>query len=1176
MGKMSPPIFKPGLGQKGEKRVFNKLYNSTPDNFIILHSLQLRKHIKQLQGEIDFIVLAPDYGIFIFEVKGGEWKVENGQWTSYLGSQKRLSKKTPFVQAEDNKFSVVNSINKKFPEMRNILTSWGVVLPHITIPKELFEMDGEEWRVWDSTLINNDIFEFIKILSLNESARLRKMGINTKLPSKEDIEKISEFLRPNFECPRLIKSDADYIDHKIEKYTRDQFEVLDSMKDNQKLVIKGGAGTGKTLLATEAIRRAVFDKKNVVYVCKNREITQEVEKTLMEEGYYKLYPNYPIIKTWDAFLEHQTLYDSNTLQMKKTSSIDEWYKNLPDTFTKRTEFFENRYIDLPTPSNSSSEKIDKESLLIYEFGFHPLGFKMGGDFIIGDDNLMDIQQKDYLGTISKEEKISLKNTLDRDCINGIHQNYIQLLFNPYYVYTNKENSIRTQMKEEDREKHKVLPFSEWIKEYEPTEINIFDDIKKELIKNKKSFLDSTVLDISDDSLFIFSVFSQKGFLIKKSTNLKDTYKKHLEFLNDFKEKYINLLKSNNYYGESSNDNERSFDSDIYGRAVFFSDKKRHKRMIFEKGSSPDVYRVTDDYEIYKYFHTLTDINVNKSHDLNRLSNYIWRYDMEEIAIRIQSEIDYYLAIEKKDFFSNSTNHDLYKLSLPGNKIDILIADECQDIVKLLPDEGIEKSNLYALSKSMKGGLMNGQWMLFLDPMQFTHFKQGIRGGIESYNAVNNLIKKLSPAYRTLITNCRNTKELSSAMFKICDVDEGAQSLNFDYQINKEIESGIAPRFHYYESNNEIPKILNNILKPLYKEGVEGRDIQILSNNLKIQPDVLKANQYFSIFDYENGVYKNPQIGSESNLKRRQDNIKIHFFEKGEDNTQIFERMSDDFTPNTSDVTSLVDSYSALSESLLFVNYLDKEQSDELIQKIKKLTINNYEPLWKFDEEKLNALEDQNIFKYFNIDNPKTISFHEKFYKKKKNGDRVVDEEQIDLMLDLNNWYKEFSSDKRLFLPHQILKRGKMLNPLYTSFGEIYRGGKIMDSWTYNYKEFNDRINLTTQKLTEDETRHIGENKSKYVAGRITKRNYGTYPNLKKHFIKFCEDHIDFESKTVRHSTVFKFRGMDRKYVTLVGVNKISDYAIQAMYLGMSRAKVKLDVIAHKSLATKIEQKLNEK
>ena len=38
-----------------------------------------------------------------------------------------------------------------------------------------------------------------------------------------------------------------------------------------------------------------------------------------------------------------------------------------------------------------------------------------------------------------------------------------------------------------------------------------------------------------------------------------------------------------------------------------------------------------------------------------------------------------------------------------------------------------------------------------------------------------------------------------------------------------------------------------------------------------------------------------------------------------------------------------------------------DQSSELIQKINKLTINDYEPLWIFDEEKL---EDQNIFKHF--------------------------------------------------------------------------------------------------------------------------------------------------------------------------------------------------------------------
>ena len=105
MGLMSPPNFDPGIGKKGEKRVFNKLKN-TPDNFTILHSLQLRKHHTQLQGEIDFIVLAPEFGIFILEVKGGEWEVKNGQWISRKGNETRKLKKTPFVQAEDNKFTI--------------------------------------------------------------------------------------------------------------------------------------------------------------------------------------------------------------------------------------------------------------------------------------------------------------------------------------------------------------------------------------------------------------------------------------------------------------------------------------------------------------------------------------------------------------------------------------------------------------------------------------------------------------------------------------------------------------------------------------------------------------------------------------------------------------------------------------------------------------------------------------------------------------------------------------------------------------------------------------------------------------------------------------------------------------------------------------------------------------
>ena len=197
--------------------------------------------------------------------------------------------------------------------MKKKLFGWGVVVPHASFPEKLFELDNEEWRVWDATNINDSFEHYLKLLATKEKQRLEEKGRKVLLPTEEDCENIKNFLRPDFECPKLIKLDVDNADRKIEQYTQDQFEVLDQMIDNPKLVIKGGAGTGKTLIAAEAIRRNIQQHKNVLFLCKNREIPDTVRDNLVDEGYFGLYKNYPTIKTWDAFLEHELLYSQNYL-----------------------------------------------------------------------------------------------------------------------------------------------------------------------------------------------------------------------------------------------------------------------------------------------------------------------------------------------------------------------------------------------------------------------------------------------------------------------------------------------------------------------------------------------------------------------------------------------------------------------------------------------------------------------------------------------------------------------------------------------------------------------------------------------------------------------------------------------------------------------------------------------
>jgi hypothetical protein len=70
---MIPPYISPDVKSNAEKRIFEWFRNcEKTEDWIILHSLGISKHICLIYGEIDFLVLAPKTEISALEVKGGE------------------------------------------------------------------------------------------------------------------------------------------------------------------------------------------------------------------------------------------------------------------------------------------------------------------------------------------------------------------------------------------------------------------------------------------------------------------------------------------------------------------------------------------------------------------------------------------------------------------------------------------------------------------------------------------------------------------------------------------------------------------------------------------------------------------------------------------------------------------------------------------------------------------------------------------------------------------------------------------------------------------------------------------------------------------------------------------------------------------------------------------------
>lgn len=278
MIKMIPPYIGKECKSSGERMVFEMFKNefSTKD-WIILHSLNLAVHSKRLYGEIDFLLMIPHGGIFIIEVKGGDVKCKEGIWEFTDRNGNKNKNRSPFSQAQQAMFSLIEAIRKKFGTYHKFTKyqfGFFVAFPHVEF--DVASVEYEDWQIFDLLDVNSSTIHkdnFIKTL-VNRYIEKHKnqawFSTDKSLPSYADLIELSNFLRGDFERLQSTKDNLIEFNSGIKKFTSEQFWILDSIQLNQRNVIRGLAGTGKTLLAMESAIRSAIAGQRVFLTCYNR------------------------------------------------------------------------------------------------------------------------------------------------------------------------------------------------------------------------------------------------------------------------------------------------------------------------------------------------------------------------------------------------------------------------------------------------------------------------------------------------------------------------------------------------------------------------------------------------------------------------------------------------------------------------------------------------------------------------------------------------------------------------------------------------------------------------------------------------------------------------------------------------------------------------------------------
>ena len=152
---------------------------------------------------------------------------------------------------------------------------YGVITPECDLRIPTNDPEVKDWLVLGEQAFPSGISNFIEGLAHNWRRERSKKGYSESLLrpiSPTEAEKLLVLFRPAIGYIMGLGVEARRIDREIRRMTSEQAKALDLLSSSKRIVLRGSAGTGKTILAIEQARRKSALGQRVLFVCFNRSL----------------------------------------------------------------------------------------------------------------------------------------------------------------------------------------------------------------------------------------------------------------------------------------------------------------------------------------------------------------------------------------------------------------------------------------------------------------------------------------------------------------------------------------------------------------------------------------------------------------------------------------------------------------------------------------------------------------------------------------------------------------------------------------------------------------------------------------------------------------------------------------------------------------------------------------
>lgn len=282
MTRMLPPEPRTDSQSKAERWLFDVIRTELPDDqWTALHSVGITSHDYKPWAQIDFVMVGPD-GVFCLEVKGGRVSRKDGLWHFVDGNgNETIKDHGPFEQVAPAAAALYKHLAARMPSIRTSPVGYGVVIPDVRF--DLPNPDFDPQLVYDARDRDNEFDTYVQRITSYWRNRIADMyGHQPAVLSAEDRTAIVNVLRGDFDYRPSLRTKIGGVQRELLRLTEEQYGRLDDLRENDRVIVKGGAGTGKTLLAVEEAKRAAKSGRSVFLCCFNRLLASSIRGILRE------------------------------------------------------------------------------------------------------------------------------------------------------------------------------------------------------------------------------------------------------------------------------------------------------------------------------------------------------------------------------------------------------------------------------------------------------------------------------------------------------------------------------------------------------------------------------------------------------------------------------------------------------------------------------------------------------------------------------------------------------------------------------------------------------------------------------------------------------------------------------------------------------------------------------